>query len=87
MLGILTAAVVVISMVVMRDILRNAYLQPFRDPAGPTVQTQWEVLPIFLAVFVAGVALWGFMMWRYHRSLPEEPRPKLEALEMPGGQR
>jgi hypothetical protein len=29
------------------------------------VKTQWEVFPLFLVLFIAGVALWFVMLWRY----------------------
>jgi hypothetical protein len=56
---------VVLLMVVMRDILRDDYLKPYFHPERFAVQTQWTVLPLFLAVFVGGVALWAVMLWRY----------------------
>ncbi len=58
-------AVVIASMTVMRDLLRDAYLQPYFHPGQFTVKTQWAVLPLFLALFVAGVVLWLVMMRRY----------------------
>ena len=61
--GITAAAVVV--MAVMRDILRDDYLKPYFHPERFVVQTQWSVLPLFLAVFLAGVALWLVMLRRY----------------------
>ena len=58
-------AVVIASMTVMRDLLRDAYLKPYFHPGQFTVKTQWAVLPLFLALFLAGVALWLLMMRRY----------------------
>jgi hypothetical protein len=58
-------ALVVIAMAVMLDILRDAYLKPYFHPGRFVVQTQWAVLPLFLAVFLGGVALWVAMLWRY----------------------
>jgi len=58
-------AVVILSMSVMRDILRDAYLKPYFHPEQFVVTTQWSVLPLFLALFVGGVALWLVMMRRY----------------------
>jgi hypothetical protein len=57
--------VVILSMSVMRDILRDAYLKPYFHPEQFVVKTQWAVFPLFLALFVAGVALWFVMLWRY----------------------
>ena len=58
-------ALVVIAMAVMRDILRDAYLKPYFHPERFVVQTQWTVLPLFLAIFLGGVALWLVMVRRY----------------------
>lgn len=58
-------ALVVIAMAVNRDILRDAYLKPYFQPGRFAVQTQWTVLPLFLAIFLGGVALWAVMLWRY----------------------
>lgn len=57
--------VVIASMSVMRDILRDAYLKPYYQPGQFAVQTQGQVLALFLGLFVAGVALWLAMLWRY----------------------
>ena len=61
--GILT--VVILTMVLMRDILRNAYLEPYFHPHTFAVKTQWTVLPVFLMLFLAGVGLWLLMLQRY----------------------
>ncbi len=58
-------AVVIASMAAMRDILRDAYLQPYFNPGQFAVKTQWAVLPLFLVLFLAGAALWLVMLKRY----------------------
>jgi hypothetical protein len=58
-------ALVVLCMSVMRDILRDAYLQPYFHPEQFVVKTQWTVFPLFLVIFLAGVGLWLVMMKRY----------------------
>lgn len=58
-------ALVVLAMVIMRDILRDGYLKPYFHPERFVVQTQWTVLPLFLAIFVGGVILWVIMFRRY----------------------
>jgi hypothetical protein len=58
-------AVVIVCMAVMRDLLRDAYLKPYFNPGQFTVKTQWEVLPLFLALFVGGVILWFAMLKVY----------------------
>jgi hypothetical protein len=57
--------VVIACMAVMRDILRDAYLKPYYHPGQFAVKTQWAVLPLFLAIFVAGVVLWFVMLKQY----------------------
>lgn len=59
---------VVLLMVVMRDRLRDACLQPHFNSDQFAFSTQWSTLPLFLALFVAGVALWIVMMKRYFQS-------------------
>lgn len=57
--------VVILCMTVMRDILRDAYLKPYFSSEGFAVKTQWSVFPLFLVLFIAGVALWFVMLARY----------------------
>jgi hypothetical protein len=57
-------------MVIARDILRDSYLSPYLQPSPS--QTQWEVFPLFLLIFLAGVFVWIVMMKRY-RFLREKP--------------
>ncbi len=58
-------SVVILSMSVMRDILRDAYLKPYFHPEQFAVKTQWSVFPLFLVLFIAGVILWFVMLKRY----------------------
>ena len=58
-------AVVILTMCVMRDILRDAYLKPYYHPERFVVLTQWSVFPLFLALFIGGVVLWFVMLKRY----------------------
>jgi len=58
-------AVVIACMSILRDILRNGYLQPHLPPGQLAVKTQWSVLPLFLVIFLGGVILWFWMLWRY----------------------
>ena len=57
--------VVIASMTLMREILRDAYLKAYFNPGQFAVATQWPVLLLFLALFVGGVALWFVMLKRY----------------------
>jgi len=57
--------VVILSMSVMRDRLRDAYLKPYFHPEQFLVKTQWSVFPLFLALFIAGGILWFVMLKRY----------------------
>jgi hypothetical protein len=52
-------------MSIMRDILRDAYLSPYFDPSRFAIKTQWDVLILFLLLFVAGVVLWLVMIKKY----------------------
>lgn len=56
---------VIIFMAIMRDALRDAYLVNYFSPKSFVVQTQWDVLILFLALFVGGIALWLVMLKRY----------------------
>jgi cytochrome b561 len=56
---------VILSMSVMRDILRDAYLQPYFHPREFAVKTQWSPFLLFLGLFVAGIVLWIVMLTRY----------------------
>ena len=58
-------AVVIACMAVVRDLLRNAYLKPYFHPEQFVVKTQWSVFPLFLVLFIGGVALWLVMLRRY----------------------
>jgi TRAP-type mannitol/chloroaromatic compound transport system permease small subunit len=57
--------VVILSMSVMREILRDAYLKPYVQAEQFTVSTQWSVFPLFLALFIGGVILWVVMLKQY----------------------
>lgn len=59
------AGAVILSMSVMRDMLRDAYLKPYFHPEQFVVKTQWSVFPLFLLLFLAGVILWFVMLKRY----------------------
>ncbi|MGC1870605.1 MAG: hypothetical protein WA700_06560 [Acidobacteriaceae bacterium] len=58
-------AVVILTMCVMRDILRDAYRRPYYHPEKFIIHTQWSVFPLFLALFIGGVVLWFIMLKRY----------------------
>ena len=58
-------AVVIASMSVMRDNLRDAYLKDYFHPQQFVVKTQWSVFPFFLGLFVVGAILWVVMLRRY----------------------
>ena len=63
--SIVLTGIVVVFMVLMRDILRSAYLSPYFDASHFVTKIQWEVLPLFLILFIAGVILWIVMLKRY----------------------
>ena len=63
-------ALVIVGMVEMRSLLRDAYLKPYLQSDHFAVKTQWSVFPLFLALFVGGVVLWFVMLARYKFSEP-----------------
>jgi hypothetical protein len=58
-------AVVIVSMSIMRYILRDAYLKPYFHSGQFAVKTQWSVFPLFLGLFFGGVILWFAMLKRF----------------------
>jgi len=52
-----------VSMVLMRDVLRSAYLTPYLQ--APDVRIQWNVLWLFLILFAGSLGLWGMMVKKY----------------------
>ncbi len=56
--GLLTVAV----MVLMRDMVRNAYLAPHFQIQALPVAPQWGVIVLFLVLFVAGLATLFYML-------------------------
>lgn len=84
MIGGLTMTVIA-CMSVMRDLLRDAYLQQYFHPEQFSTQTQWSVFPLFLVLFVGGVILWIVMLARYGLALrrkTDETRPSPKVHEM-----
>ncbi|MCI0515792.1 hypothetical protein L0128_21470 [candidate division KSB1 bacterium] len=57
--------ITLIFMIIMRYNLRLAYLKDYFQPADFVIKTQWEVLPLFLVLFVAGIGLWVLMLRRF----------------------
>ena len=62
MAGIGTAVLTLIVMVGMRDVVRTGYLSPVYRPSELAVSTQWSVIALFFALFVAGLATLGWML-------------------------
>jgi hypothetical protein len=77
--------VVVLSMVVMRAILRDAYLAAYFRSDQFAVTTQWSVFPLFLVLFVAGVVLWLVMLKRYGLFSQQKPAGGAGILPPVGG--
>jgi hypothetical protein len=70
--GIGLTILVVGLMVISRDMLRDSYLASYLSPYS--IQIQWDVFPLFLAIFLAGLILWLVMIQRYQflKSNPSE---------------
>jgi len=64
--------VVVVFMAIMRDVLRTSSLSPYFNADAQPVETQLDVLILFLVLFVAGVLVWVKMLRRYFASRPAE---------------
>jgi hypothetical protein len=56
--GVLTVAV----MVIMRDVLRNLALAPYFNPNQLPVAPQWNIIVIFVVLFVAGLGTLYYML-------------------------
>jgi hypothetical protein len=56
--GVLTVAV----MVIMRDVLRNLALAPYFSPNQLPVAPQWNIIVIFVVLFVAGLGTLYYML-------------------------
>lgn len=54
--------VLLVVMILMRDLVRVAYLKPYFQLSDLTVQPEYSPMIFFLVVFVAGLALIGYML-------------------------
>jgi len=69
-------ALIVVTMCIMRELLRMAYLKPYFNAQQFAVQTQWSPFLIFLVLFVTGGAFWFLMLKRYglfNKTKPAQP--------------
>jgi len=55
-LGITTTLLTLVVMVVIRQLVRTAYVSPFVHLGDLPVRSQWSVIGLFLVLFVAGLA-------------------------------
>ncbi|MBU2650704.1 MAG: hypothetical protein KKA81_07205 [Bacteroidetes bacterium] len=55
MFTVITTIILLITMILMRDLLRHAYLEGVFDPAGMTVTGKYSSLILFLAAFIIGL--------------------------------
>jgi hypothetical protein len=70
MLAMGITVIVVVFMAIMRDLLRTSFLSSYFDSSAQAIGTQWDVLILFLAIFVIGVLVWVKMMQKYFFSPP-----------------
>lgn len=56
------ALAVVVDMVLVRDLLRTAYLKPYFSPRQLTVVPQYSSMILFLAAFAAGIVIIAYMI-------------------------
>ncbi|MGA2077054.1 MAG: hypothetical protein ABSH52_26490 [Terriglobia bacterium] len=64
----------VCAMVVLRHLVRLAYLRPYFDPHSLPVRGQWVVFSIFGALLLAGLATVGWMLYVFYRPAAESHR-------------
>ena len=55
------------AMAVLRHLVRQAYLRPYFDPHSLSIQGQWAVFSIFVALLLAGLATVGWMLYVFYR--------------------
>jgi hypothetical protein len=60
--------VTVILMVILRQRVRTMWLEPYFRTEQLSVASQWGAILLFLALFLAGVLLVGWMLWQFLRS-------------------
>lgn len=75
--------VVILCMVMIRSILRDAYLKPYFHPEQFVTKTQWSVFPLFLVLFIAGVILWFVMLRRFGLLGGDEAAEQTPVVEPP----
>jgi hypothetical protein len=63
--SLILTAVVMVAMVLMRDIVRSAYLNPYFSPASLAVEPRWGIVSLFLVLFSVALVLWGIMLKKY----------------------
>jgi hypothetical protein len=72
LMGILTAAVqfvVLLINAITRQVVQNLNLAPYFNPAGDAPNYQWDVLVLFLLLFVGGIVVIWWMVakvWKTH---------------------
>ncbi len=57
-----TTLVLLVVMILMRDLVRVLYLQPYFQMSDLTVRPEYSPLIFFLVVFIAGLAMIGYML-------------------------
>lgn len=58
----ITTLLVLVDMILMRDLVRFAYLKPFFHPADLKVNSEYSPLIFFLVIFAIGLMLVGYMI-------------------------
>jgi len=60
---------------VSRQVVQNLELKPYLDVAAQPTSTQWSAVIVFLALFVAGLAVVGWMVGQVVRAGPTGEYP------------
>ncbi len=61
-LAVVTTLLTLVVMVALRQVVRNAYVAPYVQLNALPVKPQWDVIGLFLVLFVAGLATVFFML-------------------------
>lgn len=60
--AVVMVGITIVAMVIVRDALRSMYLGSAFDPSTLTVAPQYDILVVFLAVFLVGIAVVSWMI-------------------------
>jgi hypothetical protein len=74
----------IVCMVLMRDALRDSLLKPFYNVWSQPTEPQWVAIGLFLALFVAGIALCVWLLRAAHKAVQVKGASGEDVLLGPG---